>query len=88
MLAGRYAEFTAQRPNFTSDLRRSALDASFEQSECFFMKAMVLALATRVGESEVGRWWGIVGDALDYAIPVVLFAVIVVSLGAIAFGLV
>ena len=88
MLAGRYAEFTPQRLNFTSRLRRSALDPSFEQSECIFMKAMVAAMALRIGESEVARWYGKVGDALDYLIPIVLFAVIVASLGAIAFGFV
>ena len=52
------------------------------------MKAMVAAMALRIGESEVARWYGKVGDALDYLIPIVLFAVIVASLGAIAFGFV
>jgi len=52
------------------------------------MKAMVAAMALRVGESGVGRCYGMIGDALDYLIPIVLFAVIVGSLGAIAFGFV
>ena len=50
------------------------------------MKAMVLAMALRVGESNFARWYRKAGDALDYAIPMVLFVAIVVTLGSIALG--
>jgi hypothetical protein len=50
------------------------------------MKAMVLAMAARVGESEFARWWRAVGAVLDCVIPLVLLIMIVASLASIWFG--
>ncbi len=50
------------------------------------MKTMVLALAARIDESEFARWWRAIGAMIDYAIPAVLFVVVLVSLAAVAFG--
>lgn len=50
------------------------------------MKAMVLAMAARVGDSAFGRSWSKAGDVLDKVIPVALLILIVVVAGAIMFG--
>ena len=50
------------------------------------MMAMVSAMATRVGESAFGRLWRKAGEVLDCVIPIVLLAVIAVSLGSIWFS--
>jgi len=50
------------------------------------MKAMVLAMAVRVGESAFADGCRKVGDAIDYVIPIVLFVFVVASLGSIALG--
>jgi hypothetical protein len=63
-----------------------ALEPSLGQREGFFMKAMVLAMAARVGESEFARWWRAAAAVLDCVIPLVLLIMIVASLGSIWFG--
>ena len=52
------------------------------------MKAMVLAFAANVSESAFGRLWSKVAEVLDMAIPIALFALIVVGSGAVIFGFV
>lgn len=52
------------------------------------MKAVVQAFAASVGESAIGRWWWKVGEALDVAIPIAIFAALVIGTGAVILGLV
>ncbi len=52
------------------------------------MKAMAMAIALRVGESGFANGCRKVGDAIDYVIPIVLFVIVVASLGSIALGFV
>ena len=50
------------------------------------MKAVVLALATSVGESAFAGWWRKAGVLLDVVIPLVLVAVLAIASGAIILG--
>jgi len=52
------------------------------------MKAMVLAMAASVGESAFGQGWRKAGKIIDVVIPIVLFTIIVMTAGALIFGLV
>ena len=52
------------------------------------MKAMVLALATSVSESAFGQMWRQAGTFLDIVIPLILFAIILVSGIAVFFDFV
>ncbi len=45
------------------------------------MMAMVSAMAGRVSESEFARVWRMAGDAIDFAVPIALTAVLVVGWG-------
>ncbi len=50
------------------------------------MKALVIAMAARVGESAVGRGWNKAGEVLDVVIPIAVTAALAVGAGAILFG--
>jgi len=52
------------------------------------MKALAIAMATRVSDSAFGQAWRKAGDALDIAIPLVLAAALVVGVASVLFGFV
>ena len=52
------------------------------------MKAMVLAMAARVGESTFGRAWRKTGEVLDCVIPIALTVTLAIGAASILFGFV
>jgi hypothetical protein len=52
------------------------------------MMAAVMAMADRVSESAVGRFWASAGDFLDCAIPIALVPMLVIGTVMVIFGLV
>jgi hypothetical protein len=50
------------------------------------VKAMVLAMAARVGESAFGHAWRKTGEVLDVLIPIALTAALAVGAASILFG--
>lgn len=83
-----YAEFMQGRPTFTRWQPGSAVEASPRIERGILMKAMISALALGVSESAFGRMWSKLGALLDAVIPLALFVVIVVAMGAVYFGFV
>ena len=52
------------------------------------MMAAVSAMATNVGESSFGQWFGKAGSVIDCVIPIAITVALVIGWGSIIFGLV
>ena len=50
------------------------------------MMAVVSAMAARVGDSVIARWWRKAGDVLDCVIPIALAATLAIGWGSVLFG--
>jgi len=52
------------------------------------MMAAISAAAARAGASAIGRWYGIIGDALDRAFPITVTTAVIIGMILVAFDLV
>ena len=52
------------------------------------MMAAISAAAARASESLVGRWYGIIGDGLDRALPIAIAIAVAIGTILVVFNLV